>query len=94
MADKLKEIPGKVLGWWNKFTSRQKTIIIGIAAVVIFTFAIIIYTFTRPQYTKLGTYESSTTSAEIVKILDDALEQMEMSEVFGGSRIVKESNTN
>lgn len=72
MADKLKEIPGKILGWWNKFTSRQKTIIIGIAAVVIFTFAIIIYTFTRPQYTKLGTYESSTTSAEIVKILDDA----------------------
>ena len=72
MADKLKEIPGKILEWWNKFTSRQKTIIIGIAAVVIFTFAIIIYTFTRPQYTKLGTYESSTTSAEIVKILDDA----------------------
>ena len=33
-------------------------------------------------------------SAEDVKILDDALEQMEMSEVFGGSRIVKESNTN
>lgn len=72
MADKLKEIPGKLLGWWNKFTSKQKTIIIAIVAVVIFTFAIIIYTFTRPQYTKLGTYENSSTSAEIVKILDDA----------------------
>lgn len=72
MADKLKEIPGKALEWWNKFTSRQKTIIIAIVAVVIFTFAIIIYTFSRPQYTRLGTYESSTTAAEIVKILDDA----------------------
>ena len=72
MADKLKEIPGKALEWWNKFTSRQKTIIIAIVAVVIFTFAIIIYTFSRPQYTRLGTYESSTTTAEIVKILDDA----------------------
>lgn len=72
MADKLKEIPGKALEWWNKFTSRQKTIIIAIVAVVIFTFAIIVYAFSRPQYTRLGTYESSTTAAEIVKILDDA----------------------
>ena len=31
-------------------------------------------------------------SAEDVKVLDDALERMEMSEVFGGSRIVKTSN--
>lgn len=72
MADKLKEIPGKALEWWNKFTSRQKTIIIGIVAVVIFTFAIIVYAFSRPQYARLGTYESSKTAAEIVKILDDA----------------------
>ena len=32
-------------------------------------------------------------SAEDVKVLDDALERMEMSEVFGGSRIVKTSNS-
>ncbi len=72
MADKLKEIPGKILGWWNNFTSKQKTIIIAIAAAVIFTFVILIYTFTKPEYTKLGTYENSTTSAEIVEILNSA----------------------
>lgn len=72
MADKLKEIPGKALEWWNKFTSKQKTIIIAIAAVVVFTFVIIIYAFTKPQYTRLGTYENSSTSAKIVEILNDA----------------------
>lgn len=72
MAEKLKEIFGKILAWWNKFTSKQKTIIIAIAAIVIFTFVILIYVFTKPNYTKLGTYESSATSAEIVKILDGA----------------------
>ena len=41
MADKLKEIPAKILEWWNKFTTRQKSIIVGAAAVVIFAFAII-----------------------------------------------------
>ena len=39
MADKLKEIPAKILEWWNKFTTRQKSIIVGAAAVVIFAFA-------------------------------------------------------
>lgn len=72
MADRLREIPAKVLEWWNKFTARQKTIIIAIVAVVIFAFAIIIYAFTRPNYTRLGTYENTTVAAEIIKILDDA----------------------
>ena len=72
MADKLKEIPGKILEWWNKFTSRQKTIIVMIAAAVAFTFVIVIYTFTRPEYMRLGTYENTTTAAKIVGILDSA----------------------
>ena len=72
MADKLKEIPGKILEWWNKFTNRQKTIIVIIAAAVVFTFVIVIYTFTKPEYIRLGTYENTTTAAEIVEILDGA----------------------
>lgn len=72
MADKLKEIWAKIQGWWNRFTARQKTIIIAIAAVVIFAFAILIYAITKPQYTKLGTYANTAESSEIVSILDDA----------------------
>lgn len=72
MADKLKEIPGKILKWWNKFTNKQKTIIVAITAAVIFTFVIIMYTFSRPQYTKLGTYETRESAAAIIDILNEA----------------------
>lgn len=72
MADRLKEIPAKVLEWWNRFTTRQKSIIIGIAAVVVFTFAIIIYVFSKPQYTVLLTCETTTEAAEAVDILEGA----------------------
>lgn len=72
MADKLKEIPGKILEWWNKFTNRQKTIIIALVAVVVFTFAFVTYTFTRPQYTRLGTYDNTTESAKVIDILNSA----------------------
>lgn len=72
MADKLKEISAKVLEWWNKFTTRQKSVIIGIAAVVVFAFAILIYIFNQPQYEKLITCENEADAAEVVEILGEA----------------------
>ena len=53
MPEKLKEILGKIKEWWGKFTARQRTIIIAIAAVVIFTLVIIVYVISRPKYIKL-----------------------------------------
>lgn len=72
MADRLKELPAKVLGWWNKFTSKQKNIIVGIVAAVILTFAIIVYTVSKPQYTRLMTCDNTAQAAEVIKILEDA----------------------
>ncbi len=72
MADKLKEIPGKILEWWKKFTNKQRTILVAIVAAVIFTFVIILYVFTRPQYTHLNTFDSSSEAAKVIDILDDA----------------------
>ena len=54
MPDRIKKILDKVLAWWNKFTTKQKTIIVGASAAVIFTFAILIWAFTRPQYTQFS----------------------------------------
>lgn len=72
MADKLKEILGKLLEWWNQFTTRQKTVIVSLSAVVVFTLAIIIIVFTRPDYVEIADCESTAESAKIVEILDSA----------------------
>ncbi len=72
MADRLKELLEKVKEWWNKFTTKQKSIIIGIAAVVVFTFAILMYIFSKPQYTRLTTCESTAQAAEVIDILESA----------------------
>lgn len=72
MADRLKEILQKILDWWNRFTSKQKTIIVSIAAGVVFTFAIIIFVFSRPNYEQLVTCDNSAEAAEIVSILESA----------------------
>lgn len=72
MLDKLKEIPGKILEWWNRFTNKQKTIIVAMVAAVVFTFAIIVYVFSRPQYVRLDTYETSQEASKVIDILKAA----------------------
>lgn len=72
MADKLKETPKKVLEWWNKFTTKQKSIIVGIVAVVVFTFAILVYIFSKPQFERLTICENIQDAAEVIAILDNA----------------------
>lgn len=70
MADRLKEIPAKILAWWNKFTARQKSVIIGIAAAVVFTFAIFVYVISKPQYTQLIECDTTSEAADIIEILE------------------------
>ena len=72
MPEKLKEILDKIKAWWQKFTARQRTIIIAIASMVLFAFIIIIYAVSRPQYVTLGTYANAAESADIVEVLDGA----------------------
>jgi len=70
MVDKLKEIPKKIMEWWNKFSSKQKTIIVSVAAGVVVAFAILITLITRPVYEVLVTTESTKATSEITALLD------------------------
>ena len=51
MVDRLKEIPAKILAWWNQFTARQKSVIVGIVAAIIFAFVIIVVVLSYTQKT-------------------------------------------
>ena len=68
--EKLQELQKKFLEWWNKFTSKQKTIIICSIAGVVLMFSILGYVLTRPQYTVLVTCESTKEASEIIGLLD------------------------
>lgn len=81
MADRLREIPAKIMEWWNKFTSKQKSIIIGIGAVIIFAFAIFMYFMSQPKYVHLVTCEDAEQAAEVVEALESAgIEHVESSD--------------
>lgn len=70
MADKLREIPKKLLEWWNKFSPKQKTVIVCVAAAVVLAVGILSYALTRPQYTVIANCETSKEASEITALLD------------------------
>ena len=72
MADRIKEIPAKILEWWNKYTSKQKTIIISISAGVVLALAILVTVLTKPQYELLVTCDSTKESSAIIELLEGA----------------------
>ncbi len=69
-VERLGQIPRRLLEWWNKFTAKQKTIIISVAAGVVLTFAILATILSRPQYEVLITCESTKEASEIIELLD------------------------
>lgn len=70
MADRVKQIPARLLEWWNKFTSKQKTVIVSVAAGVVVAVAILMTMITRPQYETLIVCETTKEAAEIKDLLD------------------------
>ncbi len=72
MLDRVKEIWAKVLEWWNKFTSKQKTIIITVGSVILFAFVILFVVFSQKHYKEIYQCESTTEASEIIEILEGA----------------------
>lgn len=70
MVDRLKEIFQRVIDWWNRFTSKQKTIIISVTAGVILALAILATVLTRPKFVTLITCESTKEASNIIELLE------------------------
>ncbi len=71
MPERLKQLLDKIKEWWNKFTSRQKGIIIGLAVFTILIFGIIVFFVSRPKYKVLITASSTAEASQIIGILDE-----------------------
>lgn len=91
MAERLKALPGKLLGWWNKFNSKQKTIIISVSAGVIVALAILMTILTAPKYETLIVCETTKEASEIKELLDKQELQYRISEDGFTIEVLKEN---
>ena len=80
MPERLRAIWQKILDWWNQFTARQKTLIIGAGAVVLLTIIILVTVLNQPQYVPLVTANSAKEASEIKQLLDENSVNYKMSD--------------
>lgn len=72
MADRVKELQAKMLEWWNRYTSKQKTIIIVSATAIIFMFAVFVYWISQPKYTRFKNCETVAEASQMMDVLESA----------------------
>ncbi|HBI73559.1 MAG TPA: hypothetical protein DDY59_10250 [Lachnospiraceae bacterium] len=70
MIERLKQIPKQLLDFWNKYSSKQKTIIISTASVIVLAFAILIYFMNRTEYEVLTICESPKDASTVAELLE------------------------
>ena len=66
MQERLKELPKKFLEYWNKWTSKQKTIVVSAVSGVILLIGILIFVLGRTKYVDLYTYPDTKTASQVV----------------------------
>ena len=70
MPEKIKELLQKVLDWWNRFSTKQKTYIIAATAGVILALAIVITVISQPQYIVLLNCDTTKEASEVSELLE------------------------
>ena len=71
MQERIQQLIASVREWWDRFTIRQKTLIISVAAGVIVALAVLGTVLTRPHYTTLITCESTKDASSIIDLLTE-----------------------
>lgn len=70
MQEKIKEIPKRILEWWNKFSVKQKTLIASIAVAVIIALVIVAKILTTPTMVTVRTCEDTKEAAQVKDLLE------------------------
>lgn len=70
MPEKMKEIGNKILEWWKKFSTKQKTLMISLTAIVMIALIILAIVMSRPEKTTLITCEDTAQAAKVQELLE------------------------
>lgn len=69
MQERIKEIPVKLVEFWKKYSSRQKTIIIAVICVVLFAIGLTAYFVSRPTWILFQRYNNIDDAKAMVSAL-------------------------
>lgn len=79
MVDKIKDIPKKILEWWNKFSTKQKMLIVSITTVIAIAMIIILRVLTTPTMVMVQECADTKEAGKVKELLDSEKIDFEVS---------------
>lgn len=70
MAERLKDIQQQLSEFWNKYTTKQKAILISVVSVIIIAFAVLMFITSRVEYEELTITETIEDASAVVDLLE------------------------
>lgn len=70
ILDWLKKLKDKFIAFWNKYTPKQKTVIITVVVAIFLALVLLTYFLTRPVYVKFVDLEDQKSASEMVDALE------------------------
>ena len=70
MPEQVQKVLDRILEWWKKFNTKQKTLLISIVAVVLVALAILAAVVSKPKMVTLVTCATTAESGQVKNILD------------------------
>lgn len=71
LLDRLKELWNRILEWWSRFTTKQRTLIVMVISAVVLTLVIIVTVLNRPKYALLVKCEDIAQASEVNTLLTE-----------------------
>ncbi len=72
MQDRFKQLLNKILEMWNKYTKKQKTIILSTVGAVVIMLLLLAYFFGRTTYTRWRTFEDVGVAKSVDQLLTES----------------------
>ena len=69
LLDRLKELGSRIVEWWNRFTTKQKTLIVMAVSAVVLALAIIVTVLNWPKYVQLVKCDDIEQASEVNSLL-------------------------
>ena len=71
MREWFRQLPARIVEFWNRYTGRQKALFFSVVAAVIITLVALFAILNRTTYTRLATFEDSAQTAEADTLLTE-----------------------
>ncbi len=71
MLERFRQLPKRLLEIWNKYTSKQKTLIVSSFSAVVMALAVLVVLLSRTKYVTLTTFDTTTVATGVVQLLNE-----------------------